>query len=157
MHVDPACGFGLVRAYLGERYSLAGRYPQAIEQYQYIVGKSPANFPALNNLALAYAKQKDPRALGAAEKAYQLAPKSPVVMDTYGWILLEQGNTARALAILQQAAAKSPLPEIRYHLAVALVKTGDKNGARKELEQILKTGKTFPMDQEARALLATLR
>lgn len=146
-----------VRAYLGESYGRSGRYPQAIEQYQYVVSKRPANVPALNNLALAYAKQKDPRALGAAEKAYQLAPGNPIVMDTYGWILLEQGNPTRALQFLQQASAKSPLPEIRYHLAVALVKTGDKDGARKELEQILKTGKTFPLEQEARALLATLR
>lgn len=146
-----------IRAYIAETYAKSGRYPQAIEQYQYVIGKSPANVPVLNNLALAYAKQKDPRAVGIAEKAYQLAPDNPIVLDTYGWLLLEQGNPTRALQLLRQAAARTPLPEVRYHLAAALVKTGDSAGARKELEQILKSGRPFSLEKDARALLATLR
>jgi len=147
----------LTRAYLGESYSKMGRYPQAIEQYQYVLDKSPATVPVLNNLAWAYRQQKDPRALGTAERAYKLAPENPVVMDTYGWLLLEQGNLAQALPLLQRAAARSPQPELRYHLAVALLKTGDKDKARKELESILKTGTVFPSEKEAHALLTTLR
>jgi putative PEP-CTERM system TPR-repeat lipoprotein len=145
------------RAYLGEQYGKAGRNAQAIEQYEYVISKSPASVPILNNLAWVYAKQRDPRALATAEKAYQLAPADPVVLDTYGWILLEQGNAARAAQLLQGAAEKAPTPTIRYHLATALLKTGDKAKARKELEQLLRTAKPFPEEQAARALLTTLR
>ena len=145
------------RAYLGEAYGKAGRFPQAIEQYEYVISKAPSNVAVLNNLASAYDKQKDSRAAATAEKAYQLAPTNPVVLDTYGWILLEQGNAAQAAQLLERAAGKAPDPTIRYHLAVALSKSGDKSKARKELEDIIRAAKPFPEEQEARALLTTLR
>ena len=44
---------------------------------------------------------------------------------------------------------------IRLHLAQALAKSGDKAGARKELEQVLAT-KGFAKMDEARALQQTL-
>ena len=44
--------------------------------------------PALNNLATAYQQEKNPLALEYAEKAYKLAPDSPAVLDTLGWILV---------------------------------------------------------------------
>jgi Tfp pilus assembly protein PilF len=78
-------------------------------------------------------------------------------MDTLGWILVEQGNTARGLPLLQSASTLAPeVADIRYHLALGLVKSGDKAKARKELEQLLATGKTFPDIEAARALLNQL-
>ena len=47
-------------------------------------------------------------------------------------------------------------PEIQYHLSVALVKAGDKPGARKQLEQLLAANKEFPQRAEAQALLTQL-
>jgi Flp pilus assembly protein TadD len=78
-------------------------------------------------------------------------------MDTLGWMLVEQGDTKRGLPLLQKAAAGAPaLPEIRYHLAVGLSKSGDKAGARKELETLLAQNKPFAQLEEARSLLKTL-
>ena len=75
-------------------------------------------------------------------------------MDTLGWILVEKGDTGRGLALLQKAVSLAPdVGEIRYHLATGLVKSGDKVKARKELETLLNSGKTFPSREEARALL----
>lgn len=129
----------------------------AIEQYQIVLKQAPNYIPALNNLAWLYQQEKDGRALEYAEKANQLAPDSPATQDTLGWILVEQGsNVARGVALLQKASGIAPEDaEIRYHLAQALLKSGDKSRARKELEQLL-AGKSFAKTDEARELLKKL-
>jgi Flp pilus assembly protein TadD len=116
----------------------------------------PNNPIILNNLALAYQQEKDARATATAELAFKYAPDSPEVMDTLGWLLVEQGNTARGLPLLQKAASLSPKADVRYHLAVALNKSGDKAGARKELEKLLSGNTDFAKVGEAKALLKTL-
>ena len=99
----------------------------------------------------------DPRALATAEKALVAAPDSPAIMDTLGWMLVEQGNTARALPILKQAVALAPTAaEFRYHLAVALNKSGDKANARLELNKLLSDNTPFAQIDEAKALLKVL-
>jgi Flp pilus assembly protein TadD len=132
-------------------------FKPAISQLETILKTSPNNPVALNNLAWAYGQQKDPRALPTAEQAYKVAGDNPGVMDTLGWLLVEQGNTARGLPLLQKASGIAPdAPEIRYHLAVGLSKTGDKQGARKELDKLLAQNRPFPQIDDARALLKTL-
>ena len=129
----------------------------AIEQLQTVLQQEPDNAAALNDLAWAYQQEKDPRALEYAEKANQIVPDNASVIDTLGWILLEQGNTSRGLPLLQKANSLSPdIAEIHYHLIVGLVKSGDKNKAKKELEQLLATGKHFAQIEDARALLKQL-
>jgi Flp pilus assembly protein TadD len=87
----------------------------------------------------------------------QLAPNSPAIIDTLGWMLTEQGNVARGLPLLQKAASLAPAaPEIRYHLAFALNKSGDKVSARKELDKLLSDNKVFPQLDDAKALLKVL-
>jgi putative PEP-CTERM system TPR-repeat lipoprotein len=146
-----------VRIYLADTYLRAKERKLAIEQYETILQQQPKNVLALNNLASLYQQEKDPRALEVAERAYQLMPDNAAVQDTLGWILVEQGNTARGLPLLQKAASLAPeSAEIRYHLILGLVKSGDKAKARKELEQLLSTGKTFSRTEEAKALLKQL-
>jgi predicted Zn-dependent protease len=78
-------------------------------------------------------------------------------MDTLGWLLVEQGDTKRALPLLQKAVSLAPAaPELRFHLASALNKSGDKLAARKELEKLLADNKAFPQLDEAKALLKLL-
>jgi putative PEP-CTERM system TPR-repeat lipoprotein len=147
----------LVSMFLADR-SLAGKeYKPAISLLENVLKKNPNDPVALNNLAYAYQQEKDPRALGTAEQAFKLAGENPGVMDTLGWMLVEQGNTARGLPLLQKASGLAPnAPEIRYHLAVGLHKSGDKQGARKELDKLLADNKPFAQLEEARALLKTL-
>ncbi|MNN01565.1 bacteriophage N4 receptor, outer membrane subunit [compost metagenome] len=112
---------------------------------------------ALNDLAWAYQQEKDPRAQATAEQALKLAPGNPAVLDTLGWIVLQQGDVKRATALLRKAADLAPKsPEVQYHLGAALAKSGDKGGARKQLEQLLATNKDFPQRAEAQALLTQL-
>lgn len=146
-----------VAMYLAESHLAAKEYKPAAALLENIVKRVPDNGAALNNLAYAYQQTKDPRALATAEQAFKVAGDNASVMDTLGWMLVEQGNTQRGLPLLQKAAAGAPtLPEVRYHLAVALNKSGDKAGARKELESLLAQNQPFAQQEEARSLLKTL-
>jgi Flp pilus assembly protein TadD len=143
--------------FLADRSLASKDFKPAISLLEGVLKQNPNNAVALNNLAWAYQQEKDPRALGTAEQAYKVAGDNPGVMDTLGWMLVEQGNTTRAVPLLQKASGLSPdSPEIRYHLAVSLHKSGDKQGARKELNQLLAQNKPFPQIEEARALLKML-
>ncbi|WP_300758918.1 tetratricopeptide repeat protein, partial [Janthinobacterium sp.] len=145
------------RSYLAGSKLASKQYRAAIEHYQHIIAKDSGNVVALNDLAWAYQQEKDSRALATAEQAHKLAPENAAVLDTLGWISLEQGDVKRATSLLRKAAGLAPKsPEIQYHLGVALVKSGDKPGARKQLEQLLANTKEFPQRADAQALLAQL-
>lgn len=140
--------------YLAESYLAQKLNKAAISQYELVLRQQPKNAGALNNLAWAYQQEHDPRAMETAEKAYQAAADSPPVMDTLGWMLVDRGDTARGLPLLDKASAAAPDDmDIRYHLVLGLLRSGDKSRARTELEQLLATGKPFPRIDEARALL----
>jgi putative PEP-CTERM system TPR-repeat lipoprotein len=146
-----------VLRYLAAENLKAGRNKLAIEQYEVVLKKLPNDLSSLNNLAYLYQQEKDPRALKMAEQAYKLMPDSATISDTLGWILVEQGKTKRGLELLQKAAAKLPKnTEVRYHLAVALAKSGDKAKARKELEMLLASEQAFPRREAAQLLLKQL-
>ena len=119
--------------------------------------KQPDNAAILNNLALVYQQLKDTRALGTAERAYKLKPDNGAIADTLGWLLVEQGNIALGIELLQKAAAAAPdAPEIRYHLAQGWLKAGDKLKARNELERLVSANAKFPQHAEALATLKQL-
>lgn len=146
-----------VRVYLAANYTKTRQNQRAIEQYQFVLQADPRNIRALNDLAWLYQQEKDPRALETAERAYQLKPDNPEIMDTLGWILVEQDKTARGTELLQKAAEAAPgSTAIRYHWAAALAKSGDKARARRELADLLTRNKEFPQRQKAQELLGQL-
>jgi putative PEP-CTERM system TPR-repeat lipoprotein len=149
---DQLVGMLVADSYLAKR-----DFKQAIGSLESIIKVNPSNAAALNNLAWAYQQEKDARALATAEQAYKLAGQNPAIMDTLGWILVEKGDTARGLDLLRKAVSAAPdAPDVRYHLAAALAKSGDKAGARKELEKTLASGKPFAMMYDANALMRLL-
>jgi cellulose synthase operon protein C len=91
---------------------------KAITEYQWILDRDPRNSVALNNLAWLYQNSGDGRALETARRAHELAPATPEIADTYGWILLQHGQAAAALPILKLAAATGD-PQITAHYAEA--------------------------------------
>ncbi len=147
----------MTHAYIAQVYLTKGQNKQAIRHYETILQHEPKDVRAMNNLAWAYQQEKDGRALQLAEKAYAAEGSNPSILDTLGWILVERGELARGVDLLQKAVSLAPdAAEIRYHLAQALVKTGDKEKARSELQRVLGAGKEFSKEKEARALLAQL-
>jgi putative PEP-CTERM system TPR-repeat lipoprotein len=147
----------MARSYFASALARNGQNAQAIEQMQKVVQIQPKNPAAVNELALLYQKAGDSRALATAEQAQQLAPDRPEVLDTLGWVLVQQGQAARGVELLQNAAAKAPnMPAIRYHLAAGLAKNGDKVRARREVETVLQD-KTFTDRADAERLLKSLQ
>lgn len=147
----------VVALYLSELYMAGKQYKLAAELLRQQLSLHPTSALALNNLAWTYQQDKDPRALETAELALKQAPDNASVIDTVGWLLTERGDTARALPLLHKAVGLAPQStELRYHLAVALHKSGDKLGARKEAEKLLSDNKTFPQQDETKSLLKLL-
>ncbi|KRC02479.1 XrtA/PEP-CTERM system TPR-repeat protein PrsT [Duganella sp. Root198D2] len=133
------------------------QYAAAAADLELVLKTAPDSPVALNNLAWAYSQMKDPRAMATAEKALKAAPDSPAVLDTTGWLLVGKGDTGRALPLLKRASTLQPANAmLRYHLAVALSQSGDKKGARVELEKLVAAGTSFPHLDDAIALLKVL-
>ncbi|WP_244904598.1 tetratricopeptide repeat protein [Cellvibrio mixtus] len=91
--------------------------PAAIEGYERALSNAPESPVLLNNLAWSYYLEKDPRAEQVAKKAYELAPNSPAILDTYGWILVESGKVSEGISYLERAANLAEgNAEIQQHL-----------------------------------------
>ena len=145
------------RQYYAGALANRGQRKAAIEQYLLLLGRT-ADVVALNNVASAMQEENDPRALGYAEQAYKLQPGNPGVLDTLGWILVEQGQARRGIELLRQALSKSPnMAVVHFHLASALAQSGDKERAKAELHRLLEGGARFPQEQEAKSLLQQLQ
>ena len=117
--------------------------------------QQPNNPIWLNNLAWAASKTKDPKALEYAEQADRLRPNDPAIMDTLGVLLVEKGDTVRGVETLRKAVKLGPnRPDIRLNLAKSLIASGQKDAARKELDELAKV--KFAGQQEAEKLLKEL-
>jgi putative PEP-CTERM system TPR-repeat lipoprotein len=142
---------------LAEAYLRAGNFKAARTTLERAVNQQGEDPALLNNLAYAMNKLGDPGALAVAEKAYKLNPGEPNVIDTYGWILVQQGQIDSGLRHLREARLRNPQSgEIRYHLAVALAKSGRRDEARLELAEALKPGVALENPEEARTLMQRL-
>lgn len=147
----------VARNVLASAYITVGEHDKAIAHYEALRENNPKDPLILNNIAWLYSQKSDPRALQVAEAAYALAPQSPEVMDTYAWILVNDGQLDQGLDLLKRAALMRPgSPDIRYHFAVALERKGQRDAARRELQDLLALGVAFSEEQEARALLDKL-
>lgn len=137
---------------------LVGNDPKgAVPHFEAVLKADPANLAALNDLAWSYQRLGERRALEFALRAHQLAPDNPAVMDTLGWIYLEQGQLARSLPLLQKASMLAPAAgEIHYHYGMLLARSGDRKGARRALEKALAAPLPFAGREDAQALLGTL-
>jgi Flp pilus assembly protein TadD len=140
-------------SYLSETEFAAKDYKSAEAHLRAALELQPDNPTVLNNLAWAQLEQRDPKALATAERAYLLAPMSAEVINTYGTALVQNGKTGEGIAFLRRSVDLAPAdPVKRLGLGKALIKTGDKSGARKELE-IVAGGAASPVQAEASQLL----
>jgi tetratricopeptide (TPR) repeat protein len=137
----------------------AGQNAAAIAQFEKLLATAPSVVPALNNLAWLYYLEKDPRAVATAKRAWQLAPHSPSVGDTYGWLLVESGSVQEGLNVLEGAWNDGGLadPELRYHYAATLARAGQGDRAAPRLAQLLAEVPEFASRDAAQALAASLK
>jgi putative PEP-CTERM system TPR-repeat lipoprotein len=132
-------------------------YPHAIQSYRAVLEAEPNNAVVLNNLSWAMWQQKDPQALTYAQKANAIAPDSPNIADTLGWMLVEQGQTKRGIEVLAKASASAPdHRDITLHLAKAQIKDGQKDEAKNTLQALVKAAPDSAEGKESKDLLTTL-
>ena len=147
----------LFRHYIGAQAMRKNDYTTATTLYTAIIEIEPNDALALNNLAWVLGQKKDPKALAYAERAYALAPGNVAILDTYGMLLVEKGDTARGVELMQKAIAILPYSAgTRLNLARALIKAGQKDAAKKELETLAKLGDKFPDQGEVAKLMQSL-
>jgi putative PEP-CTERM system TPR-repeat lipoprotein len=146
-----------VRLALAQAYQGRGQLKQAAAEYEMVLKKHPDHAATLNNLAWTYHEMRDPRAMETAERAHKLVPDNGAITDTLGWLLVEQGQAQRGVELLRLAAKQAPeVPDIRYHLAVALTKTGANEEARSTLAELVRSGQSFSDLAKAKQLLQQL-
>lgn len=112
-----------VRANLAQVY-MSTNLALAKEQYLVIVKQAPNNFLIHNNLAYAAINTGDIKiAIKHADKAFELAPENPQVIDTLGFISFIQKDYSKAFGYYEQANAIAPDDiGIIKHMADCLIK-----------------------------------
>ena len=105
-----------------------------------IIAMKPDYAHAYNALGytLAERNMRLPEALQLIEKAYQLAPEDPAILDSMGWVHFRLGNLEKGLGFLRKAIIARPDPEVAAHLAEVLVARGDRNEAKTISDKALK-------------------
>ena len=142
---------------IAQQSQARGERPEAKAGYLKVLELEPQNATALNNLAWMLTDEGDPKGLEYAEQAHRLAPFNPSVLDTLGVAIAKNGNPKRGVTLLRMASTLGPgQPDIRLHLAKALVASGDKVAARKELDELGKLDSSSPVRAEADKLKSTL-
>ncbi|MGH6622969.1 MAG: heme biosynthesis protein HemY, partial [Burkholderiaceae bacterium] len=75
-------------------------------------------------------------ALQLLEKADQLSPGDPFILDSLGWVHYRLGNLKQARSYLEQSYAVRPESEVMVHLAEVMWAAGDQATARKLLREV---------------------
>lgn len=134
-----------------------GRDDEARATYRTVLAQREDDVVALNNLAWLLREDATDEAMGYAQRARELAPDDPAVLDTLGVVLFYSGDNDAAREVLEDAYSDAAsTPAIGYHLARVLETEGDQDGARSLLEAVLEQGGDFPERSEAAALLDDL-
>ena len=118
-----------------------GKKKEAGDAYNKVLGIDPDNALALNNLAFLNAETGSnlDQAMTMAERAKKRAPNSPSISDTLGFVYYQKNLNSEALQIFKQAVQDDPQNStFHFHLAMALLKQGDRQGARDEAQKAMK-------------------
>ena len=156
--IEMAPRLSVAHSSLGRINELMGNKGVALDFYRSAVRYDKRNVGALNNLAYLLADNfgEAKEALKSAISAYQLQPGDPRIMDTLAFVLLKNGKVKEAVILLEKA--HKLLPEIQtvgLHLAMAKIKTGEKEAAKKLLQEVIDKGESVDVDQ-AKLLLKTI-
>jgi len=147
-----------VRQALGTAWMELGENDKAIAAYLQVLDKAPDSLVALNNLAWLYQLAGNPLALKTARHAYQLDGEDPGVVDTYGWLLVQNDEAEQGRTLLARALQQLPdVAEVQYHYAVALLRVGDTTEAVGRLEKLLADDQDFTGRSDAQQLLDEYR
>jgi predicted Zn-dependent protease len=139
-------------------YQQQNNLQQAEAHYKAMLTQQADNVLALNNLAFLYSQQNDPRALEYGKKAYEKAPESAAVLDTYGSILVKHNQAKEGLVLLEKAAGLAlKEPNIQFHLAESYVANNNPEKAIEILAPLVQAEADFTEKKAATDLLEKLK
>lgn len=103
-----------------------------------IIELKPDYAHAYNALGYSFADRniRLQEALQLLEKADQLSPGDPYILDSLGWVHFRLGNLKQARSYLEQSYAARPESEVMVHLAEVMWAAGDQATARKLLREV---------------------
>ncbi|MFZ6750493.1 tetratricopeptide repeat protein [Undibacterium sp. Ren11W] len=117
-------------------YAMLAESQKKIEQMEVqlkrVIELAPNSQHAYNALGYSYADRNIhlPEALSLIEKALQLAPEDPFILDSLGWVKFRLGLHDEAEQALRRAYQLRADPEIAIHLGEVLWTAGKKEDAR---------------------------
>lgn len=139
---------------LGDAAHFTGNHQLSDSAYEAVLNIDNANTYVLNNYAyfLSVRKVKLDRALEMSAKTLETSPESATYLDTYGWILFQQGKYTEALEQLEKAVIRdTESAEVTEHYADALFKTGKVNEAVEQWKKAKEQGgDALRLDQKIR-------
>jgi len=123
----------------------------------HVLTQLPNHPMAMNNLAWVMATRGKPGAVAYAQKAVDLLPNRPELLDTLALALAAEKQWPRALEMQRKAIDIAPGEMgLRLNLAKIAIQAGDKTLARTELERLATQGSKLPYHAEVSRLLKTL-
>ena len=129
----------------------------AEQRFRKVHEMQPDNPSAPNNIAWLLLQQSKPGALPFAEKANQLLPDIPALIDTYAVALAADKQWAEAAKQAAKAVQAAPdVPAYRLGLAKYLIAAGNGAAAKPHLEALVALGAQYSGQTEAAALLKGL-
>ena len=134
------------RLRLGMLYQDQKRWAEAESVYLRLIEIHPGDPLAFNNLAWMAAERKVrlDDALKWASRAAQLAPQSPIFLDTLAWVRRARGELAEAAADLRKASTmQPPVAEVFYHLGIVESELGNAQPALAALKRTLEIDPRF--------------
>jgi Tfp pilus assembly protein PilF len=143
---------------LANAHIIDSRTDAAVKQYQKVLKLDKDNLVALNNLAWYLRDSQPKQALEYAQRANDIAPDAPTMMDTLAVVMLKNGQAKQAQRVMDRALKFAPNNlTMRYHSAMIDAAAGDRSTAELKLTTLLEDGKEFPELEKAKVLLSELQ
>lgn len=157
--IAKAPDFTVAKVLLARYHFLRREFDQATPVYLQLLDSDVKEGRAeiYNNLALMSIEDNLAQAKLYAQQALQIDEAFSGALDTYGWILAQEGAYEEGLGFLRKAYARdSENPEIFYHLGYTLAKLGRVEEAKLELRRASNTKRPFYNRKKAQKLLEEL-
>jgi len=143
---------------LYERAMVAERQKEldVVEKYlTRLIELRPDNAHGYNALGYTWAdhNMRLPEALALIQKAVELAPNDPFILDSLGWVQYRLGELDNAEVTLKKAYALRPDEEIGRHLVEVLMTAGKKSEAQTFLQTLIQR---YPQSEAVQRLVNQL-
>jgi type IV pilus assembly protein PilF len=134
---------------LAAQYYQRGNFVVALEETRLAEKDDPRYFQAYNVRALVFMElREDAQARTAFERALDLAPNDPDILNNYGWFLCLRGESGRGMDMLRRVQA-DPLYATPEKALLNAGLCARINGRNDEAEQYLRRSLTFRPDLAA--------